>query len=431
MTRTKQRRIAFNGVDSLMRGLDEPSRPQTIELEVAVSERLDAHRVRDAVVAAADRHPMARARQVESKPFDLDYGWTIEDAFQADPVEVHASAGSNDTDSIRDTFFSRHISLDAAPPFRLALVHEPAGDRVMLSVNHVAFDGVGTFRLLQSISRAYAGQDDPLPDVDPLEVRRMLDAGNGRGAGRGVGAKRPSLDLGQRPARLAARRPTGSGGPGGFGILHLDLDVADAAPPDGATVNDVLVAALHLTVEQWNRANGTSTGHVAIMMPANQRPRSWRGEVLANLVLAARVVSTPADRLRPDQLLDAVAAQTKAIKVNGVGATAAMARTSQTPVVLRRLLPRVMDAVADWTADTAVLSNLGRVDDPPRFASQVRGLWFSPPPREPVILTMGAATVADRLGVSIRWCRSAVSAEAAADFEFAFRSSLAAVRSAG
>ena len=234
-----------------------------------------------------------------------------------------------------------------------------------------------------------------------------------------------SFNLPPRPSRLAASASQGSPG---FGILHLCLDVAEAAPPCGATVNDVLLAALHWTVEQWNRSHGAPCDDVTIMMPVNQRPTAWRNEVLANLVLAARVVSTPADRARPHRLLETVVTQTKAIKVDGVGGVADLAQTSRTPVWLRRLMPRVVDAVADHMADTAVLSNLGRVVDPPWFGADGKGLWFSPPPRYPVILALGAVTTGDRLGISLRWCQSALSPAAARDLAAAFLASLQAVR---
>lgn len=164
------------------------------------------------------------------------------------------------------------------------------------------------------------------------------------------------------------------------------------------------------------------------MMPVNRRPDAWRNEILANLVVSARVVSTPTDRARPQRLLEAVTTQTRTIKLNGVGPSANLARTSRTPVWLRSLLPHVVDAVADRMADTAVLSNLGRVEDPPWFGSDATGLWFSPPPRHPVILTVGTATIGDRLCVSLRWCQSALSPAAARAFGDTFLASLRAVR---
>ncbi len=427
MANTSSLRVPFTGVDSLMHALDEPRRPQNIELEVAVSERLDEPRLREAVSSAAARHPMARARQLPAKPLDLEYAWEIEGAPRRDPVESCATAGSAQLDAARDAFFSRHIDLEAGPPFRLLLVHEEhEGGRVMLSVNHSAFDGVGSLRLLQSISRCYAGEADPLPDVDALQARGFLEEQNRR-LRRGPAARSGSpLDLGPPPARLACK-PSETGT--GFRILHLDLDAADAASRGDATVNDVLLVALHRTIDRWNRSQGVACGRVTVMMPVNQRPAAWRDQVLANLVLPGRVESTRAERSGTGNLLAAVSAQTKRIKTQGVGGTTdPMPRRS--PVVFRRLLPHLIDAVAGRMADTAVLSNLGRVEDPPWFGAKGRGLWFGPPPRSPVVLTLGAATVEERLGISLRWCAGALSTSAVREFADLFLLALSELRAA-
>lgn len=249
----------------------------------------------------------------------------------------------------------------------------------MLSVTHVAFDGVGSLRLLQSVSRLYASEDDPEPDLEPVEAQRAVEER------RSTGGSGPAP--GQRSARLA---PVVGGSGTGFGILHLDLDAAEATASGVATVNDVLLAALHLAVEQWNRSQGAGCDLVSVMMPVNQRSSDWRGDVVANLVLPGRVDSTRAQRATPTELLATVAAQTARIKRGGVGGSSDPV-PRWTPVVLRRLLPHLIDAASD-RADTAVLSNLGRVDDPPWFGVEGRGVWFSPPPRDPVILTVGAAT---------------------------------------
>ena len=157
MADTDSRTTPFSGVDGLMRALDEPRRPQTIQLEVALTERLDEERLRRSATEAAGRHPMARARQRSASPFDLNDTWEIVDGLQADPVEVCTTAGPAELDAARDAFYSRHIDLTTGPPFRVLLVHEADGaDRVMLSVTHVAFDGIGSLRLLQSMSRLYA-----------------------------------------------------------------------------------------------------------------------------------------------------------------------------------------------------------------------------------------------------------------------------------
>lgn len=417
---TGKRTIEFTGVDALMRSLDEPARPQTIELEVAVAEPLDDQRIADAVEVAAHRHPMARASQAAAGPFDLNYRWTLGGTLDGRTVTTVASSSSEETDRLRDRFLSAHVPLDAPPPFRLMHVHEPGCDRILMSVNHAAFDGIGALRLLQSMSRAYNDEVDPLPDIDPMDARRYLD--------------RPPDDKQQRPGRVtmpsrpARLKTSPTEGTAGFGVTHLDLALADASRT-GTTVNDVLVAALHWAVHHWNIERGEAADEITTMLPINQRPPEWRGEVLANLVLAGQIRSTPSDRATPGALLRAVTQQTTDIKTNGVGGISALARTSRIPVVVRRALSTAVDAIAPWTADTAILSNLGRTPNPPAFGSACLGIWFGPPPRMPVPLTIGAASAEDRLGISVRWCQPALTRTAGEEFAHRYLDAIAAIRS--
>ena len=309
-------------------------------------------------------------------------------------------ASSKDVDDERAAFFSRHIDVSVGPPFRIRHLHGPDGtDRVLLSVSHVAFDGVGALRLLQSVSRAYAGEPDHVPDIDPVDARRIVAASARR-------RRTPMPTLGQQPTRVTG---TPDRSAARFGILHVDLAATDVARVDGATVNDVLLAAVHLSIEQWAQKQGNRCDLITLTMPVNERPIDWRGEVVANLVQSAQITSTRTDRIRPTAMVRAMAAQTTKIKRDGV-AVNAMAAPAWTPIAVRRLLPRLVDFGAAWAADTAVLSNLGRVEDPPWFGARGIGLWFSPPPRQPVVLTIGTATAGDALGISLRWCSNAFSA---------------------
>ena len=382
MAERTNRVLPFSDVDSVMRVLDEPRRPQTIELEVAVKARLDESHLRSAVMRAADLHPMTRARQLAAGPFAPNDRWKLDPHLTADVVE--SVTVSNNVDATRDEFLSRHIDVAAGPPFRCLLVHASDGvDRIMLSVNHVAFDGIGALRLLRSISRAYAAERDPLPAVDPEEARRLISA-----SARRAPANAPST---RSPARVRGDRSTGRAA---FGVLHVDIDAGAARRVGDASVNDVLLAAAHLALERWIRSRGAPCERITLMMPVNERPATWRDDVVANLVQSASITSVARDRIDERALLAAVTAQTKRIKRDGVSPSIG-AIPQRTPVVLRRLLPRLVDFGSQGTADTAVLSNLGVVDEQMWFGAPGRGLWFSPPPRQPVILTIGTV---DRRG---------------------------------
>jgi NRPS condensation-like uncharacterized protein len=73
--------------------------------------------------------------------------------------------------------------------------------------------------------------------------------------------------------------------------------------------------------------------------------------------------------------------------------------------------------------DTAVLSNLGRIESVPNLgdAGQVREVWFSPPGRMPLGASLGAATLDRRLFITLRYRHALFDAAAAAEFLAQFR----------
>lgn len=69
--------------------------------------------------------------------------------------------------------------------------------------------------------------------------------------------------------------------------------------------------------------------------------------------------------------------------------------------------------------DTALLSDLGRVEDPPSFGDgpgDAVELWFSPPARMPLGVALGTVVVADRLHLVFRSRRAQFDPEAAEGF---------------
>lgn len=51
--------------------------------------------------------------------------------------------------------------------------------------------------------------------------------------------------------------------------------------PDGVSVNDMLMAALHLAIDDWNGDHGTVRGRQSVLMPVNLRPDDWFRQVMA------------------------------------------------------------------------------------------------------------------------------------------------------
>ncbi len=125
----------------------------------------------------------------------------------------------------------------------------------MVNANHAAFDGFGALRLLQSVARSYAGDADPPPPVRLEEARDLErhlaapDTATRVGRWRSLADK--VCDLADAPARLAA--DGGSDRPG-YGFHHVAVPSVDHSGP--GTVNDVLLAALNLTVAGPNVSVG-------------------------------------------------------------------------------------------------------------------------------------------------------------------------------
>jgi NRPS condensation-like uncharacterized protein len=184
--------------------------------------------------------------------------------------------------------------------------------------------------------------------------------------------------------------------------------------PVGATINDILLASLHRAVADWNAGRGRPAESIAVLMPVNLRPPEWRHEVVGNLTLGGTVVTTPSQRSSDDSLLAAVVARTRSIKA-GDDFAAFLAK----PRWVRNVVAWVLLARGVGHQSTAVLSNLGRLDDPPDFgprAGAVTEVWFSPPVGMPTGLGVGVAGMSGRLHLSLRYCRTLFDADAAQRF---------------
>ncbi len=187
--------------------LSPDEEPCTIQIEAGFSGQIDDGRLHTAVAEAFQRHPATRLRLYSRRRFLGRSRWIVEreqsiDA--GDVLDVVSCENDADRDTTRNEFFSDPISLTQPPLVRVRLVHHPSGDSVMLGANHAAFDGVGGLRLLRSIARAYVGDPDPLPQIDPIQARDPKSFGN-RPRGR-------NHRIARRMRRTTFRHPVLSGG---------------------------------------------------------------------------------------------------------------------------------------------------------------------------------------------------------------------------
>src|SRR3954454_23026051 len=244
------REAALNLLDELYLHLDREDEPWTVHLEIQAEGRLDPARLRSAIREAAQRHPIARARLADARATDVRYRWEIADELTDPQLEV---VEGHDFAAARERLMATSPPLDRPGPFTVLLARQREGDSLVLNLHHAAGDGLAALRLMGSIARAYGGEAAPEPPVDPLAVRDIRDLVGGS-IGDRLKRGRGALEYVTRglspPARIAERGE--SERPGyGFELLSLAADEVERLrerKPDGATVNDVLLGALAVTI---------------------------------------------------------------------------------------------------------------------------------------------------------------------------------------
>lgn len=418
--------IPFSVVDEAVHLLETEASPWSIQLEVRVSGTLDEARLRAALYHALRIHPMARARKRASRPVLQRNLWEIPPGADVDPVRVVDCSDDAALAETRARLQSLAVPLAESPPLRLCLVHHPEGDVVMLNANHAAMDAFGAMRLLHSVARAYSGRHDPLPEPDSLRARHLVaalaSADLPTRIRRCLAVAEKLRDLVVPPARLAAE---GASGEPGYGFHQVSLTASQTNALIGldhaGTVNDVLLVALHLAIAGWNADHGERCRRIGVLVPANLRPHEWRYDVVGNFSLPARVSTDRSSRRSSRAALRALSSQTERLKKAGMGTAlvGVLDRSARLPLWAKQAMVTLMTITGNRLVDTAMLSNMGQLGEPPSFgpeAGSTVDVWFSPPGRMPLGLTIGALTMAGRLHLTFRYRHRLFDAKAAALF---------------
>lgn len=423
---TERKRIPFSVVDQAVHLLDTETAPWSVQMEVRVTGRIDEHRLRAALAQALRAHPMARVRKLASRPTLRQDLWEIAPGPEVDPVRVVECPDDGALAGARAELQSRVVPLAEAPPLRVRLAHHPDGDVVMLNANHAAMDAFGAFRLLRSVARVYAGDPDPVACEPALEAKGLLAERPGAGlrarARRFLAVVEKLWDLAVPPARLVAEGATDEAG---YGFHQVSLSAERTSALTGldhpGTVNDALLGALHLAIAGWNEERGAPCGRIGVLVPANLRPPPWRHEVVGNFSLPERVSTSRYERRNPHAALRTLTAQTGRKKEAGMGTAVlgVLQRSKLLPLWAKRAMVVIHSVTGNRLVDTAMLSNMGRLADLPSFGPEAGStveVWFSPPARMPLGLTIGAATAAGRLHLVFRYRHQLFGAEAARRF---------------
>jgi len=387
--------------------LDPQASAWSVQLEVRVSGSLDEARLRTALAEALSSHP-----------------------FEYDPLEVVSCADDAALDKTRNELQRMPMSLTEWPPLRARLVRHHAGDILMLNINHAASDGFSGLRVLGAIAAAYAGEADRDPPLDFPTVRDLpvrpasAPVSTLRGRYR-ILVERLRNQL-ARPARLATEDP---GDEPGYGFHLVKLSTEDtrsvASTEHPGTSRNILMAGLHLAIGDWNLEHGQPGRRVGVLVPVNLRPDGWRHERVGNFSVTARVSTSRRHRAGPASALKAITTQTTRNKRSrtGVALLGALDRTRLLPLWAKQSQVVLQPLTGNRLVDTAMLANVGWVDDPPSFgpeAGDTLEVWFSIPARVPECLCIGAVTVAGRLHLVIRYPHRLFSPAAARRFADCF-----------
>jgi NRPS condensation-like uncharacterized protein len=177
---------------------------------------------------------------------------------------------------------------------------------------------------------------------------------------------------------------------------------------EGATANDVLLGALAVAIRRWNEEHDEGSGRIALMMPVNLRPKEWRFDVVGNYASYVTVHVPEDAQSEFEGALDAAAESTRRIKDDGIAGLIVdlLEVPTALPTGVKRRLQELIPLTGNMVVDTAVLSNLGKLEAVPRLgddAGEVKAIWFSPPGRMPLGASFGAATLNGEMFLTLRY----------------------------
>jgi NRPS condensation-like uncharacterized protein len=418
-------RSPFTRLEEAVYYVERAYTPWNMQVELTTAASLERGRLREAVRATCRAHPIAAARCRRDDDGPTAYAWVAGDPDDV-PIETATAEDADDLNDLRERFYGDFIDLTTEPPLRLLVVRGAEADRLCVSMSHVPMDGIGGFLLLQTLCEAYGGD---APDASTLADRPAPDL---------LADARP--DSFRRKARLLAESahhlrklaappadiaPEGAGTNHASRFVHRRLDAETTrrlleVGPDGASVNDVLLAALHRTIGDWNADHGRRADRISLMMPVSVRPDDRFYEGVALCTLFDSIATDPEDRRRFETTLERVTEQTRRIK-----------RTERPlgflewldigwrilPPAARKRLPLLLRGPGDRLLDTAVLSNLGRLPSTPGFSGEgPEELWCTPPCWPPTPLSIGVVTIDGSMRLGFRAQSTTLDREGTAAF---------------
>jgi hypothetical protein len=357
--------------ESMMLYDDSPAYPMTCGAVLSFAGKLDRPLLEAAVQTAIGNHPLLCSFVRETKPGR--WAWV--------PANVVPRVQWLGEREALDFARCRPFDLRNEIGGRIWVQHIGCQARMFFEFHHACCDGAGGLRFIEDVLACYAsgvGADrasiTPLPKTDLTLLR-------GRGRFRPPAcslARRAEALLSdlwhtwnlisQRPAPLASREPITdqpheSWAQSRFITRSFDRDVLHrlrrSATQQGATLNDLLIRDLFLTIDHWNRQCGASHRRVRIAVPVNLRSREDQDMPATNRLSYAFLNGGASYIAKPADLLAKIAAETAWLR------RACLPLGLLKKLALLRAVRIGFPMVFSWhhCLATAVFSNLG---DPTR-----------------------------------------------------------------
>ncbi|MBV8462024.1 MAG: hypothetical protein JO368_01925 [Acidimicrobiales bacterium] len=424
-------RVPFSVADQAVLYREAAGDPWNAVLQVGTTGSVDEGRLRRAVQQACTRHPMARARCQEDPLLSSRPMWTIPDALDADPVVVRDCPDDGSLAALRHEMVMTRLSVRSSPAVRVYLVRRPDGDMVTSVTSHVVMDGLGAVRFALSTALAYRGADDSDDPVEFASTRGFVGASqDGSSPRRSVARLRWASEVlksvARSPVRVAAG---GTPAPDLYGFVHRRIEASRTAAlaadrPEDSSLNDLLVGALHLAIDRWNRANGAPHGRIVVSVPVSTRPPAWAASVVGNFISTQMTLTTPADRVDLATTTRAVTGQLAPWRdaVRSGRVVVSVPAGGGLPASGKRALPGIFAKVTGGRGQpSAELTTLGRLPEPLRFDDATPPeAWIYSLAKPPVGLGVATLSVGDTMFIALRYHQSQFDPDVATAFTDGF-----------
>ena len=413
----------FTVPDELTCYYDRECEPANVHLEARIAGRLDQTALRASVRAVLASEPRLLTRRRPAGIWQRSYFWEFPVAPWADPVQAVTYADQAGLDRQRDAFLSHSPPLDITPPLLFLLSSGPGGDWLILNAHHACFDGLSCVRLMRLVAAEYRTRTAGTGDGSAQRTSAGTPPAHAK-ARAGLGPQRAQIRRSR--AGIIARIAPGQGDAiamPGYGVHLLTWDglaIATALRSAAASVNDLLIVALMITIRDWNESRGARRDLIRITMPVGGRDQASAGGHWANLSRLTSVTARVPAGTQPAELIGAVARQTRHAKQNAgpqVDLASRALVAAPLPIAVKRMLLRAALRIAGpLFCDTSLVSNIGVIDELAFGNDQSAEVWFSTSAHMPRGLSLGAVTAGGRLRLAFRYRRALFSSADAAEF---------------